>query len=216
MSCAFPDLHHAELYRIPGSRAVRILFTLDAIASHLRRRIRLSPSRRPVVRLFLFFWEQRKQDTPTRRHFCHQRIAFFNKRYNFLRSNFDKTGHDLFSFRVLQVSSHPCKYLLHNTNVIIQYQVVAMSGEEAGKTFFNEQGLNFTEGYRLLMGGVSHVLKLHTLQVNIFMSQSPNSMEDIKDETSSVATFNKRLHKILRRDRLQDGMSLHKDNLRGG
>ena len=133
--------------------------------------------------------------------------AFFNKRYDFLRSNFDKTGHDLFSFKVLQVSSHPCDCLLRNGYVMVQYQVVAMSGEEARKTFFNEKGLNFTEGYRLLMGGVSHVLKLHTLQLNIFMSQSPNSMKDIKDETSDVATFNKRLHKVLRRDRLQDGKS---------
>jgi hypothetical protein len=29
---------------------------------------------------------------------------FFNKRYDFLRSNFNKTGHDLFSFKVLHVS----------------------------------------------------------------------------------------------------------------
>jgi sterol 14-demethylase len=32
---------------------------------------------------------------------------FFNKRYDFLRSNFDKTGHDLFSFKVLHVSQYP-------------------------------------------------------------------------------------------------------------
>jgi hypothetical protein len=31
--------------------------------------------------------------------------TFFNKRYDFLRSNFDKTGQDLFSFKVLQVGS---------------------------------------------------------------------------------------------------------------
>jgi hypothetical protein len=32
--------------------------------------------------------------------------TFFDKRYDFLRSNFDKTGEKLFSFRVLQVSCH--------------------------------------------------------------------------------------------------------------
>jgi len=30
--------------------------------------------------------------------------TFFNKRYEFLWSNFNKTGQDLFSFKVLQVS----------------------------------------------------------------------------------------------------------------
>jgi hypothetical protein len=30
--------------------------------------------------------------------------TFFIKRYDFLRTNFDKTGHNLFSFRVVQVS----------------------------------------------------------------------------------------------------------------
>jgi sterol 14-demethylase len=30
--------------------------------------------------------------------------TFFTKRYDFLRSNFNKTGHALFSFKVLQVS----------------------------------------------------------------------------------------------------------------
>jgi sterol 14-demethylase len=95
--------------------------------------------------------------------------AFFNKRYDFLRSNFDKTGHDLFSFKVLQ------------------HQIVAMSGEEARKTFFNGKGLNFVEGYRLLMGG------------------SPE-LKDIKVETEdpNEAIFNKRLLKLLRRERLQD------------
>jgi hypothetical protein len=36
-----------------------------------------------------------------------------------------------------------------------------MSGEEARKTFFYEKDLNFTEGYRLLMGGVSEILESH-------------------------------------------------------
>jgi hypothetical protein len=31
--------------------------------------------------------------------------SFFNERFDFLRSNFDKTGHELFAFKVLHVSS---------------------------------------------------------------------------------------------------------------
>ena len=34
--------------------------------------------------------------------------AFFNKRHDFLRSNRNKTGHDLFSFNVFQVSLILC------------------------------------------------------------------------------------------------------------
>jgi hypothetical protein len=45
--------------------------------------------------------------------------AFFNKRYDFLRSNFDKTGHDLFSFKVLQVSLCLCSYVFCNDYVVI-------------------------------------------------------------------------------------------------
>ena len=37
--------------------------------------------------------------------------AFFNKRYDFMRSNFERTGHSLFSFRVLQVSS--CRAIIY-------------------------------------------------------------------------------------------------------
>src|ERR1700679_1397022 len=41
-----------------------------------------------------------------------------------------------------------------------------MSGEEARMTFFNEKDLDFSQGYRLLMGGVSHVLELLELLSN--------------------------------------------------
>jgi hypothetical protein len=38
--------------------------------------------------------------------------AFFNKRYDFLRTNFDKTGLHLFSFKVLQVGFIPVQLLV--------------------------------------------------------------------------------------------------------
>lgn len=60
---------------------------------------------------------------------------FFNKRYDFLKSNFAKTGQELFSFKVLQ------------------HSVVAMKGVVARKAFFDSRGLGFLEGYSILMGG---------------------------------------------------------------
>jgi hypothetical protein len=44
-----------------------------------------------------------------------------------------------------------------------QHQVVALSGEDARRTFFNEKGLSFTQGYKLFMGGVSQILQLRVL-----------------------------------------------------
>jgi hypothetical protein len=37
---------------------------------------------------------------------------------------------------------------------MFQHQVVAMSGGEARKIFFNEKSLNLAQGYQLLRGGV--------------------------------------------------------------
>jgi hypothetical protein len=34
--------------------------------------------------------------------------AFFNERYDFLRSNFDKTGHESFSFKMFHASVNLC------------------------------------------------------------------------------------------------------------
>ncbi|KIM88310.1 hypothetical protein PILCRDRAFT_253602 [Piloderma croceum F 1598] len=94
--------------------------------------------------------------------------TFFNKRYEFLWSNFNKTGQDLFSFKVLQ------------------HKVVAMSGEASRITFFNEKDLDFSQGYRLLMGGLGDI--------------------KVENEDAGPAMFNKRLLKIFRRDRLQHVM----------
>jgi sterol 14-demethylase len=41
-----------------------------------------------------------------------------------------------------------------------------MSGDEARKMFFNEKGLDFVQGYKLLMGGVSQVLEPQGLVLN--------------------------------------------------
>ncbi|RDB26871.1 Lanosterol 14-alpha demethylase [Hypsizygus marmoreus] len=61
---------------------------------------------------------------------------FFTKRYDFLRDNFRKTGQRMFRFHVLQ------------------HRIVALSGELGRNVFFNDQSLDFSEGYRILTGAV--------------------------------------------------------------
>ncbi|KAF7974030.1 hypothetical protein HWV62_13553 [Athelia sp. TMB] len=75
---------------------------------------------------------------------------------------------------------------------VLQHQVVALSAVEPQHVFFHDKNLSFTEGYVLFVGA------------------SPR-LEGIKVETDSagsVSESNKRLAKILRRDRLQDGMTV--------
>ena len=61
---------------------------------------------------------------------------FFQRRFDFLHSNFSRNLGKNFSFNVL-----------HHT-------VIALVGEEARKAFFSNQHLNINEGYRILMGAV--------------------------------------------------------------
>jgi sterol 14-demethylase len=61
---------------------------------------------------------------------------FFQQRYDFLRSNFEKNPGKSFSFNVLH----------HN--------VIALTGEDARRGFFSNQHLDFNEGYKILMGAV--------------------------------------------------------------
>ncbi|KAF9010098.1 cytochrome P450 [Cyathus striatus] len=96
--------------------------------------------------------------------------TFFSKRFDFLWGNFHKITGNIFKFRVLQ------------------YTVVAIRGEEARKAFFDDRNLNFTEGYKILMGA----------------SPDLNDIgEDLKTE-KSVTEFNKRLVLLLNRNRLSD------------
>jgi sterol 14-demethylase len=62
--------------------------------------------------------------------------SFFKTRYDFLKSNFDRSGQTMFSFKIWN------------------HDVVAMRGDNARKVFFVEKGLGFADGYTLLMGSV--------------------------------------------------------------
>ncbi|KAG6860941.1 hypothetical protein C0995_005771 [Termitomyces sp. Mi166 len=89
-------------------------------------------------------------------------------------SNFKKTGAKMFRFHVLHS-------LLHNQ----QHTIVALSGDKARKAFFNEQGLDLTEGYRIFMGGIPQ-------------------LSDIAAEAdqSNLSFFLKRLLNLLKKQRV--------------
>ena len=61
---------------------------------------------------------------------------FFQRRYDFLQSNFNRNHGKSFSFGVLH----------HN--------VIALVGEDARQAFFSNSHLNLSEGYRIFMGAV--------------------------------------------------------------
>ncbi|TFK70165.1 cytochrome P450 [Pluteus cervinus] len=74
---------------------------------------------------------------------------FFTKRYDFLKSNFQKTGEAIFKFKVL-----------HHT-------VVAIRGEEGRKAFFDNKSLSFSEGYKILMGAAPRLSDISMDHENI-------------------------------------------------
>ena len=61
---------------------------------------------------------------------------FFQRRYDFLQSNFKRIPGKSFSFNVLH------------------HKVVALAGEDARQAFFSNPHLNQREGYKILMGAV--------------------------------------------------------------
>ena len=61
---------------------------------------------------------------------------FFERRYDFLQSNFKRNLGRSFSFNVLQ------------------HTVIALTGEDARQAFYSNSQLHFDEGYKILMGAV--------------------------------------------------------------
>ncbi|CAK5279453.1 unnamed protein product [Mycena citricolor] len=94
---------------------------------------------------------------------------FFTQRYDFLIDTFKKTGQKMFRFRVLQ------------------YQVVALSGEDGRRFFFGERNLSMEEGFRILGG------------------PTPNPRDiNIDTMTDASVPFIKHVHTLLRKDRLEN------------
>ena len=83
--------------------------------------------------------------------------TFFSKRYDFIWANFGSDPSPHFKFNVLQVSPLSlCHWSRPGADYwkFMQHNVVALRGEEARKAYFDNKGLDFSEGYKVLMGGV--------------------------------------------------------------
>lgn len=65
--------------------------------------------------------------------------TFFTKRWDFIRGHFANTGGKMYRFRVLQ------------------HRVIALTGEQSRKIFFNNHSLDISEGYRILLGGIPNL-----------------------------------------------------------
>jgi hypothetical protein len=81
--------------------------------------------------------------------------TFFTKRYDFIWANFASDPSPHFKFNVLHVS--PLSFCVIGPRAnwrSMQHNVVVLRGSEARKAYFDNKGLDFTEGYKVLMGGV--------------------------------------------------------------
>jgi sterol 14-demethylase len=113
--------------------------------------------------------------------------GFFTKRFDFIQRHLKKSGGKMFRFRVLQASSKFTKILISFTTANLlsfQHRVIAVTGEQARKVFYNDQSLDLTEGYKILMGGAP-------------------SNEDIQSDTQ-LRSFVNRVLLMLRKDRIAD------------
>jgi len=61
---------------------------------------------------------------------------FFQRRYDFLHSNFERNFGKSFSFNVLH------------------HKIIALIGEDARQAFFSNPHINLNEGYKILVGAV--------------------------------------------------------------
>ena len=113
---------------------------------------------------------------------------FFSVRYDFMRKNFNLSKGLPFRFRVLQVNSNvvsPSLDFSYNFP-LLQHQVVALSGPNGRKLFFNNSGLDVSQGYKIPLGGAPRI-------------------DDIIDAPDLVRSeFFKRLHFLLQKDRLTE------------
>ncbi|KAK5120820.1 hypothetical protein LTR85_005887 [Meristemomyces frigidus] len=103
-------------------------------------------------------------------------MQFFTKRWDFMRSGaqHSKTGNFMF-----HAGPH---------------DIVAISGQESRKVFFESKALGFSEGYATLLGGSPEVKK------------DKNPFAEANDDASFGAYFNKRLSKLMKGNELKHGL----------
>jgi len=86
---------------------------------------------------YLFGSKDEEHDFPKLRGIqLYHAWSFFQRRFDFLHSNFKQNFGRSFSFNVLR------------------HKIVALTGEEARRAFFSDPHLDSNEGYKLLMGAV--------------------------------------------------------------
>ncbi|KAG6829615.1 hypothetical protein H0H92_004022 [Tricholoma furcatifolium] len=82
-------------------------------------------------------------------------------------------------------------------NKMTEHSVVALSGEQARKVFFNEQTLNLPEGYRVLMGGAPRLSDI-----------------DVKEpEELNASVFARQLLGLLKRERIEEALPILFDDV---
>ena len=113
--------------------------------------------------------------------------TFFTKRHDFIWANFESDPSPHFKFNVLHVkfSFSASVTMVQGADYwqSIQYNVVALRGEEARKAYFDNKDLSFTEGLNAFMGGVRQTMK----------------------NDDDLTKVNKRIALLLNRNRLTDG-----------
>ena len=63
-------------------------------------------------------------------------LNFYNQRYGFVQSNFERNPGQSFSFD------------------LAHHKVIALTGEDSRRAFYSDPGFDLTEGFKLLAGGV--------------------------------------------------------------
>ena len=80
-------------------------------------------------------------------------------------------------FAALQIQRASCTYspVQYFTTLVLiknlQHQVVALRGEEARQAFFDSKSLNFTEGYKILLGAVRRIRSLYFEMVGLNLDE---------------------------------------------
>ena len=99
---------------------------------------------------YAFSFKDEKHDFPKLRGVqLYHAWNFFQRRFDFLHSNFKRNFGKSFSFNVLH----------HN--------IIALTGEDARQAFYSHPHLNFNEGYKLLMGAVGAFLAVTECSVDL-------------------------------------------------
>jgi len=160
--------YHADRYT---TLWIRILFVLDDMPLYTGCLIELTTMPWHFIRL-LIYWQRCSRDPHTQRLLNRQRVDLLQQEIWFPAIEFWTNWS-----RFICVQGHAGEWSSYNHEFygdyhLLQHKVIATSGDEARKIFFNDSGLNSTEGGKLLRGGVSQVLELHRMLNSLLYADS--------------------------------------------